>query len=147
MSWEDQFYLPRPVATYDAADLARRTRVMVPAPAVVEVEVEEGLISIVVRFERDAVDEVAALLGSSPQKWLDFEWRDDMDPPRDEHQSYYRLRIELVEVEHHELRVASSDADNRAAWPLAFALAGRLAEELDATEDPPAPPPGEDALN
>jgi len=139
VSWEEQFYLPRAVATYAADEIAGRVRKMLPSTTVTAT-VEADLISIQVRFALELVDQIAAVLGSSPQKWLNYDWRRDLDPPRDEGRDYYEIVVELVEMEHSELRVASSTADNRAAWPLAFALAGRLAEEYEATEEPaPAP--------
>ena len=111
---------------------------MVPASAAVSTRLGPGLLAIKVRFGVDHVEQLASRLGSSPQTWLDYEWRDELDPPRDETQQHYEIVVELVEMDHPELRVASSDADNREAWPLAFALAGCLAEEYDATEAPPA---------
>jgi hypothetical protein len=60
-----------------------------------------------------------------------------MEPPSDDEASTYGLVVEFVETKYHELRVASSDEDNRAAWPLAMALAGRLAAEYGAASDPP----------
>ncbi len=147
MSWEEQFYLPEPIACYSADDIAGRIRRMVPPRATASATVDGGVITVKVRFEISLVDEVAAMLGSSPQNWLGYDWRAELDPPRDPMQSYYEIVIELVEMDHHELRVASSDADNRAAWPLAFALAGRLAEEYEATDDPPRSSPGVDELN
>jgi hypothetical protein len=111
---------------------------MLPESAAVSTDIEPGLLGVKVRFGVEFVEQVAARLGSSPQKWLDYEWRKELDPPLDETQKHYEIVVEFVEMDYAELRVASSDADNRAAWPLAFALAGCLAEAYDATENPPA---------
>lgn len=119
---------------------------MVPATAVVSTDLKSGLLAVTVRFGVELVEQLAAKVGSSRQKWLDYEWREELDPPRNEAQDY-EIVVEFVEMDHPELRVASSDADNREAWPLAFALAGCLAEEYGATDDPPPESHADDEFN
>ncbi len=148
MSWEEEFYLPRPASTYEGAALVAVLRRIVPDDIEVVATRDNEITAVRLRFAIARTEEIAACLGSSRGSWLAFEWRADVDPPLDPDRTYYDLVVELVDDDdRHLLRVASSDGDNRAAWPLAFAVAGCLADALDATADPPPDPPDERDLN
>ena len=154
MSFSEHFHLPNLVTSYDRTQVEEFVRSIVPSNTRVEVRSDgAGDFCVLWAMAPNLVEEAAQLLGDSPQTWLNYEWRADMDPPQGTIEDAngrsadgYEMWVEFVDVtdETNEdtgpeylIRVSSNDGGNREAWPLAFALAGRLAEEFDALDEPP----------
>jgi len=132
MSWEERWVLPHAIDTYEATDIAKKVGAMMPdGTEVTSVVDEDGDIIVRVSFSESELDSVGAKLAGDG--FLDWEWESEIDPPR--HTEHYVVQIELKTDEQPLISVYSNDTENRAAWPLAFTIAARLAEELDAIEE------------
>ena len=131
MSFEEEWILPKAIEHYRDEDVLAFVRNILPPSigATISGPTEHRAIRIV--FSTKDVGELSARLTELGE--LDWEWEDDLEPPRDGQR--YSVAIELVHDEVTKLRVASNDDDNRAAWPLVFSIAASLSIDLDALID------------
>ena len=136
MSFGEEWVLPCGVETYSDEDLVAKVRGLLPAGTVVALLGENDARAVCVTFPASDVESIAAKLASREGQ-LDWEWRRDMDPPRDG--ETYTVQIDIVDDQGPLVRVHSSDESNREAWPIAFSIASSLAEILGATSSDDAP--------
>ncbi len=130
MSFEEAWFLPKPVTTYSSDDLVARVRALLPAGVQVSVHGEsDDARAITIDFPASLVDAIAAKL-SAREGQLDWDWRDDLDPPREG--DAYSVDVDFVDDEHPLIRIYSNDGDNREAWPIVLSIASSLAEDLGA---------------
>ncbi|NOU33871.1 MAG: hypothetical protein HOO96_38755 [Polyangiaceae bacterium] len=141
MSFQEEWVLPQPVESYSDEDLLGRVRALLPEGTSVEVSGDPDCRTIRVDFQVADVDAIAEKLATRPGQ-LDWEWREDFDPPRGGGQDY-NVHVDIVDDERPILRIYSNDGENRQAWPLVCAIASSLAEELGGIPEDEAPPPSD----
>ena len=136
MSFEEAWVLPRSAASYASEELLARVRAMLPAATEIAVEGDaDDDRTIRVTFEETDAERVGASLARRSGQ-LDWDWKSDLDPPLFRDDGLYEVAIDVVQdAERPLVRVYSNDAENRAAWPLAFAIASTLAEDLGAVPE------------
>ncbi len=141
MSFEEEWVLPQPVESYTDEDLVRQVRALLPEGIRVQVSGDPDCRTIRVDFCVADVDAIAETLAARPGQ-LDWEWREELDPPRDGGQDY-NVHIDIVDDERPILRIYSNDGENRQAWPLLCAIASSLSDELGGIPEEEAPPPSD----
>lgn len=132
--------LPQPVESYANEELVVRLRANLPVGIAVQISGTTECRTLHVAFSVEQVEGIAKKL-SSRDGQLDWDWRGDLEPPRDG--DAYEVEIDVAHDERPLLRVYSNDGNNREAWPLVFSMASSLAEDLDAIPEEDAPPPSD----
>ena len=130
MSFGEEWVLRQRVDSFSTDDLRARVAALLPEGVALKVTGKRSR-RIQVTFGADAVETLAAKLASRPGQ-LDWDWREDMEAPSG---GSYEVLVELVKDELPLVRVSSNDGNNRQAWPIAFAIASSLAEDLGVLSD------------
>lgn len=141
MSFQEEWVLPEPVENYSSEHLLAIVRSLLPEGPVVTISGLHRCRTLRVDFPVHAVDRIAAKLSKRPGE-LDWDWHDDMDPPR-EGRMKYDVHIDVVDDERPIVRIYSNDGQNREAWPIVLSIASSLATELGAIPEEDAPPPSD----
>ena len=131
MSFGEEWVLRQRVDSFSNDDLRARVAAILPEGVTLKVTGKRSSRTIQVTFGADAVETLAAKLASRPGQ-LDWDWRKDIEAPPG---GSYEVFVELVKDELPLVRVSSNDGDNRQAWPIAFAIASSLAEDLGVLSD------------
>jgi hypothetical protein len=141
MSFQEEWVLPNPVESYSNDDLLNLVRKLLPEGVAVTISGEPDDRAIHVEFPTTHIEVIAEKL-SQRDGQLDWDWRDEIDPPL-QGGATYDVHIDLVDDDRPILRIYSNDGENRAAWPLVFSIASSMAEDLGAIPEEDAPPPSD----
>ncbi len=137
MSFREAWVLPLPLPSYEPTEVLARVRKLLPAGLAVDLTGHEHR-TLRITFTTADVDVLAAHLARRPGQ-LDWDWRDELDPPLADGVTY-DVFVTLVHDGYPLVRIDSNDGENRQAWPLVFSIASSLAEDLDAVPEESMPP-------
>lgn len=141
MAMLEEWILPRPVTPALALELEDVLDGFVDEAFRPTVTAQGARLLVDVVVPEEELEAFALTLDAPLGRFEGWDWEEEIDPLEDRDQ--YELRVELVNKvpetfgdggERPILSVYSKDADNRAGWPVAFILAARLAEALDAEQ-------------